>query len=265
MLLFWSFEGLRLAGFFYRIGRKLGPKVRKGKWVWQSLTGSEADMIAAEHDVGRDLAAEIRLQTRPSGDPRDGELLEEIGSRLVARVANKLRRFNFEAIDGDEPNAFALPGGYIFITHSLLELCEWDMDRIAFVLAHEMAHVMRSHAIGRVAVDSAINVAGRAGPIRGAISGWIKRVGVQYLQSAYSQDRELEADRLATQLIVAGRFDPAGGEKLFACLAKHHPNSDPAGLSKYFASHPQFAERIAEIRKISRKQPKKCIKTHNKC
>ncbi len=239
-----------MAGFFYQIGRKLGPKVRKGKWMWQSLTGSEADMITAEHDVGRDLAAEIRLQTTAAGDPRAGELLEEIGSRLSARVANKLRRFSFEAIDGDEPNAFALPGGYIFITRSLLELCEWDRDRIAFVLAHEMAHVIRNHAIGRVVTDSAINVASRAGPGRGALSGWIKRVGVQYLQSAYSQDRELEADRLGTQLVVAGRFDPASGEKLFVLLGRHRPGSDPAGLGKYFASHPPFAERILEIRRI---------------
>ncbi len=49
-----------MSGLFYNLGRKLGPKVRKAKWLWQSVTGTEADAIRVEHEVGRDLAREIK-------------------------------------------------------------------------------------------------------------------------------------------------------------------------------------------------------------
>jgi hypothetical protein len=109
-----------LSGLFYNLGRKVGPKVRKAKWMWESATGSEADAIKVEHEVGRDLSREIRHQLGPGREPQTEQILSEIGNRLVACVANKSRIFSFETVEGAEPNAFALPGGFIFVTKSLV-------------------------------------------------------------------------------------------------------------------------------------------------
>ena len=114
-----------MAGFFYNLGRKVGPKVRKGKWIWHSLTGTEADSIEAEYEVGLDLACEIRAQF--GGKSLRNEMVDEIGRRLTKRVVNKQRKFSFEIVEGDEPNAFALPGGVIFVTEPILKLCEWHL------------------------------------------------------------------------------------------------------------------------------------------
>ena len=68
-----------------------GPKIRKGKWVWQSITGTQEEAIKAEFEVGCDLAAEIRLQVPPDPDSGSQQLLDEIGSRLAGHLTNKLR------------------------------------------------------------------------------------------------------------------------------------------------------------------------------
>ena len=81
------------------MGRMLGPHVRKAKWIWQSTTGSEADAIRLERDVGRDLAQEVRRRLKLDPDPQIARLLNEVGSRLAGCVANKLRTFDFETFE----------------------------------------------------------------------------------------------------------------------------------------------------------------------
>ena len=183
-----------MSGLFYNLGKMLSPHVRHAQWVWQSLAGSDADAIRLEHDVGRDLARGIRQQLKPDPDPQIAHLLNDVGSRLAARVANRLRTFSFESFEGGEPNAFALPGGYIFVSRSLVELCMRNQDEIAFILGHEMSHVIRGHAMDRIITNSAIAIGTRAISARGAFTGLLNTVGIKLLESSYSQEREMEAD-----------------------------------------------------------------------
>ncbi|MBN2313502.1 MAG: M48 family metallopeptidase [Sedimentisphaerales bacterium] len=242
-----------MSGLFYYLGQKVGPKVRKAKWMWLSATGSEAETIAVEYEVGLDLAREVRSQLGQSQDAQNNQILSEIGRRLAECVANKHRRFAFEAIQGAEPNAFALPGGFVFITQSLIDLCRHNEDEIAFILGHEMAHIMRGHAMNRIVSNSAVRIASRAAPVRGVFSGWLRRVGVQFLESAYSQDMESDADRLGTRLVLAAGYDPKGGVKLFTRLGQLHSPGDRTPLGKYFSSHPPFGVRINRINRMLNK------------
>jgi len=243
-----------MARLFYNLGRRLGPKVRRARWVWQSVFGSHDEMLAAEAQVGADLADEVRAQVaaEPSVEARD--LLGDIGRQLTAQLRDRQRRFHFGVVGGGEPNAFALPGGYIFLTRSIMDLCRWDRDELAFILAHEMAHVIKGHAMERIMTDSAIRFASRMTPLRGTLAAWLQRVGVQYLAGAYSRDLESEADRFATLLIIAAGFDPAAGGRLFARLADL--GREPGALGRYFASHPPFTERINRVRRVVETQAK---------
>lgn len=243
-----------MSGLFYNLGRRVGPKVRKASWVWQSMTGTEADMIKVENEVGRDLAYEVRCQLKPDADPETRQLLGKIGSDLAKCVANRYRTFSFEAVEGGEPNAFALPGGFIFITRSLIELCRQDADEVAFVLGHEMAHVIRGHAMERIISNSAISTASRIGPARGLMSGWLKRIGVQFLESAYSQDIESEADRLGVALSAAANYDPYAATRLLSNLAKVSQGQEGVDLGEYFSSHPAYQNRIENINRIIRQR-----------
>jgi len=216
--------------------------------MWRSITGSEADIIQAEYDVGQDLARQVRRQLQLDQQPRTGEMLSEIGPRLAACVANKLRRFSFEVVKGEEPNAFALPGGFVFVTRSLLQLCQWDKDEVAFILGHEMGHVIRGHAIDRIISNTAIAAVSRASPARGALAGWLRRVGVEFLESAYSQDLESQADKLGVRLAAAARYDPQGALRLLSRLAKVSQPPNQSVLGEYFSSHPSCKLRIQNLK-----------------
>jgi len=243
-------------GLFYNLGRKFGPKVRKARWMWESLAGTEADAIRLEHGVGLDLAQEAELQLTMDSDPETARVLGEIGQRLSACVANRLRSFRFHAFLGGQPNAFALPGGFIFVGRSILELCRWDKDQIAFVLAHEMAHVLRRHAIERIVTNSAVSVAARAAPVSGALGPWLRNVGLHFLETAYSRDQELEADKLGVRLILAAGYAPEASTELFSRLAELSKSSDPAALGEYFSTHPSAEVRIRSIRQSLRRNPR---------
>ena len=236
-----------MSGLFYNLGRKVGPKVRKVKWFWQSIAGTEADAIKVEYEVGLDLAHEVRSQLEIDQHPQTEKILNEISHRLTACVVNKSRKFKFEAVKGSDPNAFALPGGFIFVTSSLLELCQFNQDEIAFILAHEMGHVIRGHAMARIISNSAIATASRAAPVRGIFSGWLRKVGVQFLESAYSHDMESEADKLGVRIVAAGRYEPQACVRLLSRLAKLSRPIGQFDLGNYFSSHPSFDVRIRNI------------------
>jgi predicted Zn-dependent protease len=89
------------------------------------------------------MAAVVLEETPRDSDRATQALLDAIGGKLAAVVRNRLHRFEITEIETDRPTAFALPGGFIFIARSLVQLCNRDKDDIAFVLAHEMAHVIR--------------------------------------------------------------------------------------------------------------------------
>jgi predicted Zn-dependent protease len=235
---------------FYNLGRKVGPKVRKARWVWTSVTGTEAETIELERGVGADLAEEARLQLEPDTDPEARRLLDKTGRRVVDRVADKRRTFRFEPFLAGEPNAFALPGGYIFVSRPIMELCRWDESEVAFILGHEMSHVIKGHAIERIVMNSAISTASRAAPVRGVLGPWLKRVGVQFLETAYSRDHELEADRLGVRLARAAGYDPQAGIRLLTRLAELKAAPDPLNLGEYFSTHPTFDLRIRSIRQF---------------
>lgn len=246
-----------MSGLFYSLGKKVGPKVRKVKWFWQSIAGSEADAIKIEYQVGRDLANEVRCQLDLDKEPKAEKILKEAGARLTACVANRSRKFSFEIIKGEEPNAFALPGGFIFVTNSLMELCQYNQDEVAFILAHEMGHVMRGHAMNRIISNSAIAAASRAAPVRGAISGWVRKVGVQFLESAYSQDMESDADKLGVRLVGAAGYDPQACVRLLSRLSELGKPAGQFDLGGYFSSHPPFNVRIRNINSLLQKWSRK--------
>ena len=247
-------QHIKMSSLFYNMGKMAGKKVRKAKWIWQSMTASEADTIKAENEVGRDLAYEIGNRLELDTEPQAGQMLNEVGRHLAARVANKLRIFDFKVVKDPKPNAFALPGGFIFVTRSLLELCDWNKDEIAFILAHEMAHVIRGHAMNRIITNSAIAVGARAAPIRGLLASWLSRVGVKFLESAYSQDMELEADKLGARLVAAAGYDSHAPKQLLLRLSKLDQPAGQSCLGSYFYSHPPFDIRIRHVGHLPRKQ-----------
>jgi len=238
-----------MSGLFFNLGRRLGraavPAIRKGRWIWNGLTGTEEEALGAERALGAALAVEVRTITERSGDPRVERLVGELCLALSRCSGEPRRTFRAEVIRADSPNAMALPGGFLFVSLELVNLCEGSVDELAFVIGHEMAHVLLGHAWDRVLnqglLKAASVVAGRAG----LVGAWVRQQGVQSLQAAHSRQGEFEADQRGCQLAVAAGYDPAGALRM---LGRIETLSKPPGLlGSYFASHPPARERAARL------------------
>ena len=242
-----------MGNLFYELGRLAGPAWRKGAWVWRTLAGTDREILAAEEAVGRDLARAFAQEMPPEDDAAVQDRVAALGAKLAARVRNKLRRFNFAVVRAEAPNAFALPGGFVFVTRPLIDLVGAHDEELAFVLAHEMGHVVNQDPIQRLLADSTIAAAMRALPGSGLAGSWVRSVGARVLQSSYSQDRELSADEAGVRLARAAGFDPFGSVRLLARLRDAAEARDPGGsLAPFFATHPPFELRTREIDRFLR-------------
>ena len=238
--------------FFFKLGRKLGSSARKGHWIWTSLTGSEHDALEAEYQAGRDLARAFDRGAPCDDDPRSRELLAKTSERLSRKLTNKQRRWRVVPIRTQEPGAFAMPGGFIYLTRPLLDLCDFDEDEVACVVGHEMAHVVHGHAMERITNQLLTSAAARVARIpAGLLSQWILSTGMSLLHSAYSQDQELDADEFGARLAAAAGYDPRAAIRAFERLQGLETDGE-LPLAQYFASHPPLAERIERLRGLIR-------------
>lgn len=243
-----------MSGFFYNLGRHVGraavPTIRKSKWIWDGLTGTEEDALRAEAAFGATLAAELRASTERFDDPAAASLLNGLCARLAGCVRDKRRVFHCEALRDDTPNAMALPGGYVFVSHSLLDLCERRPEEMAFIIGHEMAHIIREHAWSRMLNQMASRAVSAIAARTGPLGGWLHGKGMPLLQSAHSRDNEQDADELGLRLMAAAGFAP---DAAIACLQRiQRLDPNRTELGPYLASHPPAADRIARLAPLCR-------------
>lgn len=234
-----------MAGFFYKLGKMAGPKIRKAQWIWASVTAPEAEAVEAEYRVGAEMAQAVRTMSGSSENRKNTEFVRTLGNKLNPFTKNTLRKFSFECIDSDTPQAFCLPGGFIFLSGPIIDLCDRDPDIIAFICAHEMAHAIEGHVMERMIANSVITAAAKAAPIRKLAGGVLNKLGIDFLQNAYSQDNEYRADEMALKLVKAAGFDPKAALKLFEQLA--HYEHKPL-LGKYFSTHPPCLNRVKRLK-----------------
>lgn len=233
---------------FYKLGQLAGTQFRKAKWIWESAVGTEEDAIRAEYGVGRDMAIVVRERTECDADPERRALLDHILARLAKVVRNKLHRFEVTLVAEEQPTAYALPGGFIFVARALVDLCERDSDELAFVVAHEMSHVIRRHAIDRLLRQKVISAASMASPGRGPLGSWITKVSLEALERAHSRDDELEADALGIRLARAAGFGTDGASRLLQRFRELQRERGLLSLGPYLSTHPPVDDRIANLR-----------------
>ncbi len=243
-----------MPGFFFDMGRKAGRALRQGNWLLQSFTGTDADVIAAEEAFGRDLAAEVLSAQNAESPPIDlarEKYARTLTAQLAGHLTNQTRRWHVRLLNGGEPNAFALPGGFLFLEQSLLDLCGDDPSEVGFVIGHEIGHVLRGHALQRMLSDKGLARLAGALPMGGLPGMMLRQVALSFLSSAYSREQEFEADRTGARLIAAAGLNPEGGARLLSRLQAFHDAEPDVPLLAYFASHPPLSDRIAVLRQVA--------------
>jgi predicted Zn-dependent protease len=225
-----------------RIGSWLGVRSRKPfrqvRWMWSWFAGSETESLQTERDYGRECAREFAAQFSGRPSRASQALVDAVGSRLAAAVKDPRREFHFGVVVAATSNAFALPGGFVFITEPLVHLCGRDEAEIAFFLGHEMAHVLGGHAKDQLTTSTFLN----------AVTARLAGAGLmlhQVLAKGYSRDLELEADHEGAALVVAAGFDPSAAVRGLRRLAQ--ASTDSAGPLEFFSSHPPLDERVRRL------------------
>jgi predicted Zn-dependent protease len=221
-----------------QLGRKARKPYRQAKWLWSWASGTEEEAILAERDYGRECAQEFIKQFPGNASRRDQDLVNSIGSRLAQAVKDPRLHFGFTVVASPTVNAYALPGGFVFITQSLLNLVEHDPDTLAFFLGHEMAHVLKGHAKDQLTAKTLLN----------AVSARLSGAGQlirQIVSKGYSRVLEQEADREAVRLTAAAGFNARASLNALERLSRVAP--DNSGLAEYFSTHPAFKERIRDL------------------
>ena len=230
------------AKFLPRLGSWLGGQSRKPfrqvKWMWSWLAGTEAEALQAEHEYGRECARQFAAQFSSKAPREKQEVVLTVGSKLSNAVKDPRREFRFSLVRASTANAYALPGGFVFITEPLLDLCAQDRDELAFLLGHEMGHILRGHAKSKLTASTFLN----AVTARFSGAGLMLR---QVLGKGYSRELELEADCEGARLAAAAGFDPGAAARALRRMAR--VSADNAGLLEYFSSHPPFSERVQKL------------------
>jgi len=213
----------------------------------------ETSFISTETEIalGESLAKRVEEEFHPVRDPDLLQQLDRVASRvaLVADRKDLSYRFTIVEMPDDQPNAFALPGGPIYVTRSLFQLIKSD-DELAAVLAHEVGHVVARHSIKRLQAAVGLNflqliAMGAHGLDAKTRQGVDLAFGALLLE--YSQADELEADRLSVKYLKAAGFDPHAAITFMERL-RNHTFKQPMRRFSYFRTHPFFGDRIRVLR-----------------
>jgi beta-barrel assembly-enhancing protease len=224
--------------------------------------------LEKEMALGKQLAEEVARQSKLNQDPTIGEFVNRLGQTLVRNSDAKLP-FTFQVVEDDVPNAFALPGGFIFVNTGLIKLSS-EEDELAGAMAHEIAHVAARHMTCQATKGQIANIASIPASILlgGGLGGYAARqamgVGAQTAFLKLSRAAESEADYLGTQYLYAAGYDPMGAISIFEKIESMQ-KSQPGVLGRVFSTHPMDAERIdktqREIQKILPAKPEYVVTT----
>jgi len=239
-----------VADRWYEAGRRLRAGLLGTARLGTALLGSPEARRRSERAWGAELARALESQQGRDEDPELAALLEELCARLAGRLREKSFAWRAAVLAGGPPNACALPGGFLYVSRALVDLCQGDPDELACVLGHEMAHVVRGHATDRLIGEKLIGALGAGLAARGGpLAQVVVQASAGFLTSAYSRDQEREADELGARLAKAAGYDPRAAIRMLSRFAQLEATS-AAALGSYFASHPPTAERIENLTRV---------------
>jgi hypothetical protein len=214
---------------------------------------------AQDVEMGRQAAAEARKTLPLMRDDNVTSFVENTGRRLAAAIPAELRhpefQYTFEVVNVKEINAFALPGGPMFVNRGMIEAARTDGE-VAGVMAHELSHVLLRHGTAQASKATKYEVGQVAGAVLGAIigGGWGQVIsqGTQFgLGTAFlrfSREYERQADIQGAQIMARAGYDPIDMANMFKTIQKQ----GGAGGPQWLSDHPDPGDRSAYIQAEAR-------------
>jgi len=206
----------------------------------------------SEVTMGRNIAKKILQEYKISNSPDDIKRINRVAERIVAVLDRQELSYYFYIIDEDEKgksqvNAFSLPGGYSYIYRGLLDILDND-DQLAFILAHEVGHIVSRHHMKRLQAAMGYNLLTIASVASKASAKFTNGLSFALAQvlTAYSREDEFTADELAVKYCKLAGFDSTMGIEVLEKLYKESKKT--IRPLSYFRTHPYPAQRIRHIK-----------------
>jgi len=219
-----------------------------------TATAIQLVSVADEVAIGRQAQAEVRRQTPELGDAAVQAYVARVGRRLAVQARGARYPYSFSVANYREINAFALPGGPVWVNRGALEAAR-NEAQLAGILAHEVAHVSQRHAAEQL---SNAMVASLGLNFLGALLGnsggaTAASIAARYVASGaflkFSRDNEREADRVGAGIMERAGWDPHGMIELMQTM-REQERRDPSSVEQFFSNHPSPQDRVALLTRL---------------
>ncbi|MGH7480528.1 MAG: M48 family metalloprotease [Longimicrobiales bacterium] len=217
------------------------------------VTGeTELALISEQQEIqlGQQTAQQVAASIGLVQDDALQAYVQRVGETLARASERPRLPWTFRVVDDPTPNAFALPGGYIFLTRGMLALMDSEAE-LAAVLGHEIGHVTARHSVNQISraqlAQIGLGIGGILVPELQQFGG-LASAGLQLLFLKYGRDDERQADELGFAYAGNAGYDLREMDDVFASLQRIGEREGRSGLPTWLSSHPAPAERIEAIR-----------------
>jgi len=235
------------------LGLLLGNGVARAQTVVRP--GFNLFSVQQDIDLGRQSSVQVENQLPMVSRPAVTQYVARLGAKLARYAPGAKYPYQFKVANLSDINAFALPGGYVYIHRGLIERAKTEGE-LAGVMAHEISHVALRHQTNQVSkaylAETGVGILGglfgskshTAGSIMGTLGG----VGLNALFLKNSRSAEEQADIVGAQIMAKAGYDPMDMARFFDTL-RQEAGGNPGKLAQFFSDHPAPANRAARVRK----------------
>jgi beta-barrel assembly-enhancing protease len=203
-------------------------------------------------EIGKEVSQQAEQQLSLLNDSKVDSYLNRLGQKLASKAPGEKYPYQFKGVNDASINAFALPGGFLYINRGTIEAAD-NEAQLAGVIGHEIAHAALRHGTNQMSKSTAMQLPlAMLGSAVGSnsIAGLLTQVGANFgAQSVllkYSRDAERQADLVGTQILYDNNYDPRQMAEFFMKLEKESGQSGGRAM-EFFSSHPNPQNRITEV------------------
>jgi predicted Zn-dependent protease len=211
-----------------------------------------------EIQMGQEYAQQINAQLPIMQDPELNRYINVIGDSIARITSRGNLDWHFFIVDAKEVNAFAVPGGFVYVNRGLIERAD-QMDELAGVLGHEIGHVVRRHTVKQMEKEQGANVGVTlacilTGVCNSQIAGAAINIAGGALFARFSRQDEAQADEEGVKNTVRAGISPVGMVTMFQKLIAERQRS-PSAVEGWFATHPLEEDRIRAVQALINQIP----------
>ena len=219
------------------------------------ILATTACSVSTEEEVqlGADYASQINQQLPIIDDPEITRYINVMGDSIARLADDRGLDWHFYVVNSPEVNAFAVPGGFIYVNRGLIARTT-TMSELAGVLGHEIGHVVERHSVEQMQKAQGANLGVTLACVLTRVcdsqaGAAAIQVGGTALFAKFSRDDELEADRQGVENVIRAGINPQGIVSMFQTLIAER-NRQPDAVSGWFSTHPLEEDRIAQVQQM---------------